>query len=61
MGTYVRCGRNKVIVIIFGQNSDVLRPHGGVQGKHYTLMDLPLYGEQIELSPIFVASFSREL
>ena len=26
------------------------------QGKHYTLMYLPVHGEQIEESPIFVAS-----
>ena len=32
-------------------------PNGGVQGKNYTLLDLPFHGKQIEPS----VSFSLEL
>jgi len=35
--------------------------HAEEQGNHYTLMDLLLYGEQNEWSPIFVACYSLEL
>jgi len=39
----------------------ILRPHEEVQGKYYTLMDVPVHSEQIEPSFIFIASFSRKL
>ena len=39
----------------------LLCQHGGVQGKHYTLIDLQVHGSHIESSPIFVACFNREL
>ena len=42
-------------------NGFLLCQHGGVQGKHHTLIDLSVHGAQIEPSPIFVACFSREL
>jgi len=50
-----------LIVVILSWNNGILRPHGEIQGKYYILMDLPVYGEQIKPSPIFIASFSREL
>jgi len=42
----------KLIVIDF---KPYTCPHGGIQGKHYTLMDLPVHGEQNEPSHIFIA------
>ena len=32
-----------------------------VHTEKYTLMDLPVHGEQIEPGPIFIACFSHEL
>ena len=43
-------------------NGLLLSPHEGVQGQYYTLMDLPVHGEQVKPSPVFVAvCFSCEL
>ena len=42
-------------------NGLLLCQHRGLQGKHYTLIDLPVHGAQIEPSPIFVACFNRKL
>ena len=42
-------------------NGLLLCQHRGIQVKHYTLIDLPIHGAQIEPSPIFVACFNREL
>ena len=38
-----------------------IHPYGEVQGKHFTLMDLPAHDEQIEPSANFAASFNHEL
>ena len=48
-------------LIVFKLKQPFFHPHRGVQGKYYTLMDLPVHGEQIELSTILVVSFSCEL
>ena len=48
---WVQCG----LPPSFHSWNGLLFQHGGVQGKHYTLIDLPLYGAQIEPRPIFVA------
>ena len=57
MGAYVRCSRKKSLVIVFKLNQPyVLYPHGEVQGKYYTLIDLPVDGENIEPSLIFLYS-----
>ena len=47
MGGYIWCTRNKANCCT-SWNSHVHRPHEEVQGKHYTLMDLPVHGEQIK-------------
>ena len=36
-------------------------PHEDMQGKNYTLIDVPVYGEHTEPNPVFVTYFSREL
>ena len=53
MGAYVQCGRNKVYphnliveMAIFFVNTDA-------QGKHYTLIDVPVHGEQTDLRSLF--------
>ena len=62
MGVYLQCSRNKSLPSSFVYcNGLLLCLHGGVQGTHYTLMDLPVCDEQIEQSHIFVAYFRNEL
>ena len=61
MGAQVRCSRNKVGGQSFKLNWPYFYPHGEVQEKQYTLLDLPVYGEQIEPSPILVANFGHKL
>jgi len=62
MDAYVQCSRNKVGGRSFKLNLPyALYRHGKVQEKHYALLDLPVHGEQIEPSPIFIANFSHEL
>ena len=51
----------RLIIIVLKWNSHVLYLHGGIQGNTMPQKKLPAYGEQIELSPIFVAGFIREL
>ena len=48
-------------LIVFKLKQPFFHPHIGVQGKYYTLMDLPVHGEQIEPSTILIVSFSCEL
>ena len=62
MGAYVRCGRNKV----YHRNLFVAMAFFFVQTemnrkeKHYTLINVPVHGEQTEPNAIFVAFFSHK-
>ena len=54
MGMHLRCGRNKVYPLSFHcWNGLLLCSHGGIQGKHYTLIDLPVHGEQTDCLSCF--------
>ena len=62
MGVYLQCGKNNIHHrhFLVGM-AFLLCQHGGVQGKHYTVIDLPVHGTQIEPSPIFIACCNCEL
>jgi len=49
-----------LIVIDFKLKQLCSLSNGGAQGKHYTLMDLSVYGEHSEPNPIFLACYSHE-
>ena len=38
-----------------------LCPQGDIQGKRYTLINVPVHGEQTEPNSVFVACLSHEL
>ena len=59
MGAYLQCSKNKVYCCYFF--GLLLYAHGGIWGKHYTLMDLTVHCEEIEPILVFVASLSCEL
>ena len=49
------------VVIILIVERPSFCPHGDVHEKHCTLINVPVHGEQIGTSPVFIALFSREL
>ena len=59
MGAYLRCSRNKSLFYFW--NGLLLCSHRDTQGKHYTLIDMPVHCEQTEPNSVFVACFSHEL
>ena len=58
MGIYLRYGKNNVhhCHFLVGMTFFFVNTE-----EHYTLIDVLVHGAQIELSPIFVACFNREL
>ena len=52
LGADLRCGRNKVSIVICC-NGLFLCAHKGIEAKHYALTDLSVHGEKIEPSDVF--------
>ena len=49
-----------IIIFFFLLRWPFLCPHVNVQGKRYSLIDVPVHGKQTEPNPIFIACFSHD-